>query len=197
MNYLLLQNKKILAVISGIMLVALALHTFSQKAPIAQVEANLSEDAVIAPLVSQAENIVEEIEPVAYNNNAQHYIPNAQKVEKIKKYLEKRGSPLAAYAEEFVKAADEYGIDYRIVVAISIVESNGGKKNFKPYNAWGWGKSGFGSWTEGIWAVSKGIGKYYSKGATTPKYISTSYCPPNADNWARNVQGVMNVIAGM
>ncbi len=197
MNYLLLQNKKILAIISGVMFAGIILHTASQKNPVAQVEANLSEGATITPSVSQAQNIVEEINPATYNPHAQHYIPNTEKVNKIKKYLTKRNSPLAEYAEEFVKAADEFGIDYRIVAAISIIESGGGKKNFRPYNAWGWGKSGFNSWTEGIWAVSKGIGKYYSKGATTPKYISKSYCPPNADNWARKVQGVMNEIGNI
>lgn len=197
MNYLLLQSKKTLAIISGIMFAGIILHTASQKSPIAQVEANLSEGATITPSVSQAQNIVEEIKPVAYIPDAQQYIPNAQKIEKIRKYLERRNSPLAKYAEEFVKAADEFGIDYRIVAAISIIESGGGKKNFKPYNAWGWGKSGFNSWTEGIWAVSKGIGKYYSQGATTPKYISKSYCPPNADSWARKVQGVMYEIGNI
>ena len=102
---------------------------------------------------------------------------------------------MSHFAEDFVKASEEYGIDYRIVAAISIIESGGGKKNFRSYNAWGWGKSGFTDWSEGIWAVSKGIGKYYSKGLTTPRLISYSYCPPSADSWARKVQGVMNLIA--
>jgi len=197
MNYLLLQNKKTLAIVSGIMFASLIMHTISHQNPIAQVEAKLSESATIESLVSETENIVEEGEPVAYIVDAQHYTPDAQKIEKIRRYLERRNSPLAQYAEEFVKASHEYGIDYRIVASISIIESGGGKKNFRPYNAWGWGKRGFESWTEGIWAVSKGIGKYYSLGATTPKLISVSYCPPNAENWARNVQGVMYDIANM
>ncbi|MDD3474875.1 MAG: hypothetical protein PHP08_03175 [Candidatus Dojkabacteria bacterium] len=124
-------------------------------------------------------------EQVAYNN----------KVSKIKKYLSSRGAPLADYAEEFVKAAEYYGIDYRLVAAISIVESSGGKYTFKPYNAWGWGKSGFESWTDGIWTVSKGLAKYYSLGMTTPQSISKSYCPPSADSWASKVSYIMNVIS--
>ncbi len=197
MNYPLLQNKKTLGIISGVMLVGVMLHSASHNTPIAQADAVISEGITITPSVSQTKNIVEEIVPVAYIKDAQNYVPNAEKVGKIRSYLNSRNSPLAEYAEEFVKAADEYGIDYRIVTAISIIESGGGKNNFKPHNAWGWGKSGFASWTEGIWAVSKGIGKYYSKGATTPKWISKSYCPPNADNWAKNVQGVMNEIASI
>lgn len=197
MNYPLLQNKKTLGIISGIMFVGVMLHTASNNTPIAQADAIISQGVTITPSVSETKNVVEEIVPVAYIKDAQNYVPNAEKVGKIRRYLNSRNSPLAEYAEEFIKAADEYGIDYRIVTAISIIESGGGKHNFKPHNAWGWGKSGFESWTEGIWAVSKGIGKYYSKGATTPKWISKSYCPPNADNWARNVQGVMNEIANM
>ena len=117
------------------------------------------------------------------------------KVRKIRTYLAGRNSPLADYAEEFVKAADHYGIDYRLVAAISIIESGGGIKNFRPYNAWGWGKSGFSSWKEGIWAVSKGLGKYYAGGRTTPQTIAPRYCPPNATAWANKVSYVMGVIS--
>jgi DNA-binding protein len=117
------------------------------------------------------------------------------KVSKIRKYLANRNSPLADYAEEFVKAADHYGIDYRLVAAISIIESGGGIKNFKPYNAWGWGTSGFSSYKEGIWAVSKGLSKYYAGGSTTPQTIAPRYCPPNATNWANKVSYVMNMIS--
>jgi hypothetical protein len=117
------------------------------------------------------------------------------KVAKIRKYLANRNSPLADYAEEFVKAADHYGIDYRLVAAISIVESGGGIKNFKPYNAWGWGTRGFSSFKEGIWAVSEGLGKYYAGGRTTPQTIAPTYCPPNATDWANKVSYVMKVIS--
>jgi hypothetical protein len=118
-----------------------------------------------------------------------------KKVEKIKKYLSNKGSPLSKYAEEFVKAADYYNIDYRLVAAISIVESSGGKYTFKPYNAWGWGKSGFKSWKDGIWSVSEGLSKYYASGRTTPQSIAPSYCPPNAKAWASKVSYVMNAIS--
>ncbi len=118
-----------------------------------------------------------------------------RKVDKIRKYLSSRGSPLAEYSEEFVKAADHYGIDYKLVAAISIVESGGGKHNFRSHNAWGWGKSGFNSWTEGIWTVSKGLSKYYAGGRTTPSTIAPSYCPPTAESWASKVSYVMSVIS--
>ncbi len=194
MNKLLLKSKKTLAILSGILFAGVVLHTFSQKTETFKVEADISGTITPIAAATQVENILDDIDPV-YSPNVQQYVPDETKVEKIRVYLESRNSPLAEYAEVFVRAADEHGIDYRIVVAISIIESGGGKKNFKPYNAWGWGKSGFSSWVEGINAVSAGIGRYYSKGLNTPRLISYSYCPPSADAWASKVQGVMNVIA--
>ena len=122
---------------------------------------------------------------------------NYQKAQKIETYLRvNRGNaPLAKHAEKFVEVANKYGLDYRLLPAISVMESEGGKKLFRPYNAWGWGKSGFANWKEGIYSVSKGLGKYYSNGLTTPKLISKYYCPPSADGWANKVQYVMNEIS--
>lgn len=117
-----------------------------------------------------------------------------EKVEKIRKYLSKRNSPLADYAEDFVEAAEYYSIDYRLVAAISIIESGGGKNNFRPYNAWGWGKKTFNSWKDGIWNVSRGLSLYYSRGLDTPAKIAPRYCPPNAQKWSSNVSYVMGLI---
>jgi len=47
------------------------------------------------------------------------------KVGKLERYLRRRGSPLADHAEVLVMKADEYGIDYRLVASISIIESSG------------------------------------------------------------------------
>ena len=86
---------------------------------LAATEVNIHEDINIAEVEKEPE-----------------YVPDPQKVENIRKYLVGRNSPLADYAIEFVKASDYYGIDYRFVAAISIIESNGGNRCFKPYNAW-------------------------------------------------------------
>lgn len=136
------------------------------------------------------EEIAESVQTIS-----QDQIYHNNRVEKIRKYLSNRGAPLAKYAEDFVDAAEHYGIDYRLVAAISIIESSGGKNTFRPYNAWGWGKSGFDSWEDGIWSVSKGLAKYYSLGMTTPQSISRSYCPPSADKWASKVSYVMSMIS--
>jgi len=122
-------------------------------------------------------------------------IENQRKIENIRNFLIERNSPLAQYASEFVYAANEYGIDYRLVAAISIVESSGGIHNFKPYNAWGWGSYGFDDWKDGIWSVSKGLATgYYSRGLDTPLEIARVYCPPSASSWSGKVTRLMNQI---
>ncbi len=150
-------------------------------------------------IYAQEYTSIEDIEIRASNPNnptlVNRTVDYDTKVSNIRSYLSKKNSPLADYAEEFVKASEEYGIDYRLVAAISIIESGGGKHCFKPYNAWGWGKSGFSSWKDGIWQVSKGLSKYYADGLDLPREIAYRYCPPNAVKWGNNVSYVMNVIS--
>lgn len=196
MNNLLLKSRKVLSILTGILFAGISLHTLSGRMPVAKVEANLYENINVGAMTANTDNIADESQVYKIGIAPREEIETTdERVHKIRKYLESRNSPLAPHAEEFVKAADHYGIDYRIVAAISIIESGGGKKCFKPHNAWGWGKSGFSSWSEGIWEVSKGISKYYSKGMTTPRLISYSYCPPSSDAWAGKVQGVMIELA--
>lgn len=117
------------------------------------------------------------------------------KVLSVKNYLSSRGAPLASEAKYLVQAAQYYNIDYRIVAAISIVESSGGKHTYRPYNAWGWGGSEnaftFKSWKQSITTVSSGISKYYAGGATTPALIAPRYNPHTPNEWSRKVAFVM------
>lgn len=198
MNILLKNNKKIFPVIAGIICSGLILNTITEIAPksiigldYAYNQDNPEEIEIVNMDSSQIE---EYILQESISTKAEDTV-HMRKVEEIKNYLSKRNSPLAKYAEEFVKASEKYHIDYRLVAAISIIESGGGKNCFKQYNAWGWGKSGFDSWKDGIWTVSKGLGKYYAKGMTTPQLIAPSYCPPSASSWSRKVSYVMNEIS--
>lgn len=191
MKNLLIKGNKALAIITGILFFGVAINNISISTPLNYVEANQIEEVgtlSISTSVEMEEKLTpQEIE--VYHVPA--YVPDPYKVGVVYRYLAGRNAPLADYATEFITAADHYGIDYRIVAAISVMESNGGKKTFRPYNAWGWGKMTFESWEQGIWTVSKGIAGYYSRGLTTPKLIAPYYCPPNADNWANKVGYIM------
>ena len=122
---------------------------------------------------------------------------NYQKAKKIETYfrVNRNNAPLADYAEKFVEVANKYGLDYRLLPAIAVMESGGGKSLFRSYNAWGYGKYSFNSFEEGIEIVGKGLKEgYIDKGRVTPAQIAPIYCPPNATNWARSVQKFMNEI---
>jgi len=193
MKNLLIKGNKTLAVITGILFGAVIINNLSHKVPVNYVEASESGNVgslSISTNVEVEENIIPK--KVVVKAVQAQYVRDARKVENVRKYLAGRQAPLAAYAEEFVKAADHYNIDYRIIAAISVIESGGGKHTFRPHNAWGWGKMSFENWTEAIWTVSAGISRYYSRGLTTPQLIAPYYCPPNAVKWAQNVSFVMN-----
>ena len=192
----LFQNKeRILATFTGVLFFGMIVNTINSESTLNIIQKDsatyLSEGQVIEKPTDEIEETVieDEIDPELIVD------PNLKQIAFVQEYLSKRNSPLAEYAEVLVTAAYKYGIDYRLVAAISIIESGGGKNCFRPYNAWGWGKMTFESWDDGIYTISKGLGKYYANGATTPALIAPSYCPPNATKWAYNVQSVMNQIA--
>jgi hypothetical protein len=112
------------------------------------------------------------------------------RVENLRKFLLKYNSPLADYAEYFVAYADQNNLDYRLVPAITGVESTFGK--FIPvdsYNAYGWanGNYKFSSWEDSIEHVSKTLKKsYIDRGVASIRQIAKVYAPPST-TWGGNV----------
>lgn len=123
---------------------------------------------------------------------------NKEQVRKIRTYLAKRGAPLAAHAETFVRMADKYGLPYNLMPAISVIESGGGLHNYRPYNYAGMGGQSnafvFSNYDEAIEKHAQILKKgYFDKGATTPEQIGKYYCY-QCPTWGSKVQGVMNAI---
>ena len=86
------------------------------------------------------------------------------RVVKLRAYLAKNKSPLTDYAQDFVTFADLYRLDWRLVAAISGVESTFGKRiPADSYNAYGWanGEYQFTSWENSIQIVSKTLREKY------------------------------------
>jgi hypothetical protein len=113
-------------------------------------------------------------------------------------YLAKYNSPLTGKGEDFVKAADDNGVDWRLVPAIAGAESTFGQKipgghhpAYTSYNGWGWGVYGdkvvsFNSWKDAIYAVTKGLKKnYIDKGLQDPETINSKYS--SSPNWKNSV----------
>ena len=115
----------------------------------------------------------------------------------LKAYLAKHNSPLADYAGYFVETADKYNIDWRLVPAISGVESTFGKRiPANSFNAYGWanGAYKFKSWEDSIEIVTKTLReKYIDKGAPSIAKIARRYAPPSS-TWAGKVKFFMRKI---
>jgi hypothetical protein len=118
-----------------------------------------------------------------------------ERVITLRRVLEYYNSPLEPYAEHFVLEADQYKLDWRLVAAISGVESTFGKHiPSGSYNAWGWGiptgaQSGiaFSDWKKGISTVSSGLRKnYYNRGAETIDDVGRKYAASKA--WPNSVK---------
>ncbi len=122
-------------------------------------------------------------------------------------YISKGDLPLAGHGLAFVQAADKYGIDWRLVPAIGLIESTGGKYACKKvtYSAFGWGscKINFGSYEESIDVISKNLGghnpntaRYYT-GKTTKEIIDV-YNPDHIrPNYDKLVLAAMDKIANI
>jgi hypothetical protein len=194
MRTMLFKNKeKVLAIITGILFFGMIVNTINSESALNIVQ---KDSAAYIPEDNVVEETADNIEEKVIEDKIDPELTiDPEQIEQVKNYLSNRNSPLAEYADVLVTAAYEYGIDYRLVAAISVIESEGGKHCFKPYNAWGWGSKSFESWRDGIYTVTEGLSKYYANGLTTPALIAPVYCPPNASKWASNVQYVMNQIA--
>ena len=99
---------------------------------------------------------------------------------RINSYLS--GSPMAGTGKTYAAAAWDYGVDPRWAPAISCVESSKGAVCFASHNAWGYGGSGFSSWSDGIYTVVRALGGSLYGGALT-KAAAQTYCPPNWQHW--------------
>ncbi len=118
------------------------------------------------------------------------------RVEKLTIFLNSQNSPLSEYAPELIEAADNYNLDWKLVAAITGVESSFGKRiPYNSYNAYGWnnGDYKFGSWEQSIDHVSRVLKtKYLDRGATNVWSIGKIYAA--SPTWASRVNLFMTKI---
>lgn len=112
----------------------------------------------------------------------------------LKNFFELNKSPLTAYSELLVATADKYNLDFRLIPAIAMIESTGGKiMPTGSFNAWGFanGATRFDSWETAIEKVGKTLKEnYIDQGLVTPELIMPKYAPPSVAKggpWARGV----------
>ncbi len=116
-------------------------------------------------------------------------------------------SPMLPYTKSFIEAADAYNIDFRLIPAIAMCESNLGSRipSKDSFNAWGiavytgqqHGKT-FNDWPHAIDWVGQYIReKYYNRSITNLVEIGAIWAPPSVakeNSWATCVEGFMEQI---
>lgn len=126
------------------------------------------------------------------------------KAESIDLYFKSRGMPLFGTGMKMVEEAEKNNIDWRLLPAIAVRESTGGKYDCikVDFNPFGWGscKIGFSSNEEAIEVVARNLGgnnpktqKHY--GNKNLKEILRAYNPPSiVPKYAEQVISIMNAI---
>ena len=116
---------------------------------------------------------------------------------RLESYLNSHNSPLSQYSSNIVYYSDVYNLDWRLIPAITGVESTFGKNiPSNSYNAYGWagGKFYFKSWDDSIQHVSMSLKEnYFDRGLTTTFKIARVYAPPSK-TWAWKVNYFINQI---
>jgi len=137
--------------------------------------------------------------PTSQNFLSANITQNDGRVEHIRQFLAQYHSPLEPYAADIVSAADEYNLDYRLIVSIAMQESGLCKTiPVNSYNCWGFGVYGgtathFDNYKDGIYIVTKTLAtKYKNNGLVTPQQIMRVYTPSSNGSWAFGVQQFMD-----
>ena len=120
----------------------------------------------------------------------------------VEDFFKSRSSPLAEFSADFVAVSDFYQLDFRLLPAISMQESNGGKKIPEgTYNPFGYGIYGskkvhFEDFGDAIETVGKALREdYLNEGLRNPEQIMAKYTPPSLAKggaWAKGVNQFMD-----
>ncbi len=128
------------------------------------------------------------------------------KADAIDNYFASKNAPLSGYGMKFVTEAEKNNIDWRLLPAIAMRETTGGKFACKnpnaPYNNFGWHscKKGFDSVDESIEHISMILGgsngrsRYYTEGMTSEQILK-KYNPDSIiPGYSKQVMKIMDSI---
>jgi hypothetical protein len=193
-----MQNKKIIRFVESFVL--LPIIAMSGPATIMP-----SPEVVNVPqIILSAKQNIENTDLFAVNKEEDQSQALKAKAEAIDAYYKKYDMPLEGMGMKMVIEADKNNIDWRLIPAISVIESTGGKFACKgaTHSFLGWGscKINFQSAEKSIEIVALNLGggnpktaRYYA-GKTTPDKLK-AYNPPSVvPNYTEKVMKVMNSI---
>lgn len=184
-------------ILLSIFIVTLILNVYLSS----KIYATTEKEIRIAIILEELDNITIDTSSI---DSAEYFIDKDIKDKRVailKAFFRQHESPLYDHAEFLVAISDEYGLDYRLLPAISMQESGACRViPHNSYNCWGWGIYGskitrFNSYPEAIEAVAKGIKmNYIDKGLTTTEQIMSKYNPSSTGSWAFGVNTFLNVL---
>jgi len=168
---------------------------------------NINSNEVAINVLAQKQNIELPVF-LAFNQSKDEEVLREQsrkeKAQAIDSYFEARNMPLRGTGLKMVLEAEKNEIDWRLLPAIAVRESTGGKNACKraTYNSFGWGscKISFSSNDHAIETVARNLGgnnpntdhHYADK---TTKEILQKYNPPSVvPRYAEQVMAIMDVI---
>ena len=135
---------------------------------------------VLTLLASAYGNAVTENPPVLRDN----------RYDRLETFFQSFGCPTPHYVNEYLGAADSYAIDYRLLPAISVLESTCGIYQ-RLNNRWGWdsARKGFSSFRAGLQYIARQLseGRFYKNKSLEEKVRMYN---PNPQ-YARQVQKLM------
>jgi len=139
--------------------------------------------------------------PTSQNIQSAEITEGDGRAERLREFFAQYNSPLEPYAQDIVTAADEFGLDYRLVPSIAMQESGLCKTiPDNSYNCWGFGVYGhtavhFDGYKDGIYTVTKALAtRYKNRGLVTPSQIMTMYTPSSNGSWANGVNYFMQAL---
>ena len=128
-----------------------------------------------------------------------------QQVTSIRRFFKTYNSVLADYAQEFYDVSKAEGLDYRLLPAISMVESTGARNtpSCARFNPFGWSSSTspcgfyrFENFNQAIKTVGTGISRNraYNRYKQTQEIseLAEIYNPGGAEKWAQDVEYFIN-----
>ncbi len=131
-------------------------------------------------------------------------VEREEKAAKIDTYYAKFGMPLEGYGLKMVIESEKYGLDWRLIPAIAVRESTGGKHACKraAYNPFGWGscKIGFKSYDHAIETLAKNLAGENPRTAyhyqnKSIRGVLEAYNPPSVvPTYASEVMSIMDRI---
>jgi len=148
--------------------------------PFKPIKTTLRALAALTLMASAYGNVVTENPPVVRDN----------RYDRLESFFQSFGCPTPHYVNEYVGAADSYAIDYRLLPAISVLESTCGIYQ-RLNNRWGWdsARKGFSSFRSGLQYIARQLseGRFYKDKSLDEKVRMYN---PNPE-YARQVRKLM------